>query len=175
MVLATLTSCCTPLTLYANSSQCHLQPNKYKYKTLQKALKSSKAQQPTNQNLLVQRQELGTVRMWKQRFYMQTSIETQGWAEKALVAITGTSPCGGLRLGSTPWPAVASHLVQASASLQGHRGQPLHWDGSAWGVEMRQINTHDEWNHNDTQKMTALQQPCSFTRLRSAHKVLRGH
>lgn len=42
------------------------------------------------------------------------------------------SPFGDLLLGSTPWPAGASHWEPGSASPRGHPGRPPHWGGSAY-------------------------------------------
>lgn len=134
-----LTSCCTPATralaLYMPTPQCHLQPNKYD--KFQKALKSSKAEHNIKTNLP---KPIGATTRIKNHQDVKTEVLCGNFNKNTrsaenliqpLVTSPGTSPCGGLRLGSTPWPAMASHLVQASASLQGHHGQPPRWDGSA--------------------------------------------
>lgn len=141
MVLAILASCCTSpthaLILYMqtpHSVTCSQTNTKSfrKHLSLQKRKVISRTNPPNAVGAMTRirkHQDVKTEVL--QGNFNRNPRKSAGKPIQPLVTIPGASPCGGLRLGSTPWPAMASHLAQASASLQGRHGQPPHWDGSA--------------------------------------------
>lgn len=141
MVLAILTSCCTSpthaLILYVQTphsvtcSQTNMKSFR-KHLSLQKLNVISRTNPPKPAGAMTRirkHQDVKTEVL--QGNFNRNPRKSAEKLIQPLVTIPGTSPCGGLRLGSTPWPARASHLAQASASLQGRHGQPPRWDGSA--------------------------------------------